>query len=169
MEYSKIKDLIKTIEESNLMDFELKVKGEFYIRMNKAAAVEGAAPAAFAQAKKDKVKTEAPQASAEINGNEEPKEEISEPMTIIPEDKVEVKEGNIVASPMVGTFYQSSAPDKPPFVKVGDRVKQGDVLCVLEAMKIMNEITSAFDGEVAEIMVENGEMVEYNQPLFRIV
>ncbi|MDR2182755.1 MAG: acetyl-CoA carboxylase biotin carboxyl carrier protein [Clostridiales bacterium] len=76
--------------------------------------------------------------------------------------------GHIIASPIVGTFYESSGPDKPPFVKAGQPVKEGDVLCVLEAMKIMNEITADTDGIIAEILVENGEMVEARQPLFRI-
>lgn len=168
MDYSKIKDLIKTIEESNLMDFELKVKGEIYIKMNK-----GVAQTAPAKEKKAVMVSESEPVVKEeakaVTAVKEEVEEISEPMTIIPEEKVEVKEGNLVTSPMVGTFYQNSAPDKPPYVKVGDKVKKGDVLCVLEAMKIMNEITSAYDGEIAEIMVSNQDMVEYNQPLFRIV
>lgn len=168
MDYSKIKDLIKTIEESNLMDFELKVKGEIYIKMNK-----GVAQTALVKEKKAVMVSESEPVVKEeakaVTAVKEEVEEISEPMTIIPEEKVEVKEGNLVTSPMVGTFYQSSAPDKPPYVKVGDKVKKGDVLCVLEAMKIMNEITSAYDGEIAEIMVSNQDMVEYNQPLFRIV
>ena len=70
---------------------------------------------------------------------------------------------------MVGTFYSSPSPDKGAFVKVGDNVKKGDVLCIVEAMKIMNEITSDVDGSVAEILVNNEDMVEYNQPLFRII
>lgn len=170
MDYSKIKDLIKTIEESNLMDFELKVKGEMYIKMNK-----GSVQTAPAKEKKAVMVSESEpvtvvkEEAKAVTAVKEEAEEISEPMTIIPEEKVEVKEGNLVTAPMVGTFYQSSAPDKPPYVKVGDKVKKGDVLCVLEAMKIMNEITSTFDGEIAEIMVSNQDMVEYNQPLFRIV
>jgi acetyl-CoA carboxylase biotin carboxyl carrier protein len=74
----------------------------------------------------------------------------------------------IVKSPMVGTFYSSSSPDKPTFVKVGDIVKKGDTLCILEAMKLMNEIESEYDGEIVEILVRNGDMVEYGMPLFRI-
>ena len=98
-----------------------------------------------------------------------PAGEISSPITIIPEEKVEIKEGNFVKAPIVGTFYQSSSPDKPPLVKVGDKVKEGDLLCIIEAMKIMNEIKSPCNGEVAEIFVSNEDMVEYDQPLFRIV
>jgi acetyl-CoA carboxylase biotin carboxyl carrier protein len=76
--------------------------------------------------------------------------------------------GKLVKSPIVGTFYSSSSPDKDPFVTVGKTVKKGDTLCIIEAMKLMNEIDSEFDGEVVEILVQNGAMVEYGQPLFRI-
>ena len=74
----------------------------------------------------------------------------------------------IVKSPMVGTFYASSAPDKEPFVKVGDKVHKGQVLCIVEAMKLMNEIESEFDGEIAQICVNNEDIVEYATPLFKL-
>lgn len=77
-------------------------------------------------------------------------------------------EGNLVKSPLVGTFYAAPAEDAEPFVKVGDHVKKGQILAIVEAMKLMNEIESDFDGEVAEIYVENAQAVEYGQPLFRI-
>lgn len=87
------------------------------------------------------------------------------------EDKDEIKEDkNIkeVASPIVGTFYSKSAPDKPDFVKVGDIIKKGDTLCIIEAMKIMNEIQSEVEGEVVEILPKNEDMVEYGQCLFKV-
>lgn len=71
-------------------------------------------------------------------------------------------------SPMVGTFYTQPSPDKAPFVKVGDRVKKGQTLCIIEAMKLLNEIESEFDGEIVEVLVKNEEMVEFGQPLFLI-
>lgn len=77
-------------------------------------------------------------------------------------------EGNLVKSPLVGTFYAAPAEDAEPFVKVGDHVKKGQILAIVEAMKLMNEIESDFDGEVAEIYVENAQAVEYGQLLFRI-
>ena len=77
-------------------------------------------------------------------------------------------EGMIVKSPLVGTFYVAPAEDADPFVSVGDPVKKGQTLAIVEAMKLMNEIESDFDGKVAEIYVENGQAVEYGQPLFRI-
>ncbi len=78
------------------------------------------------------------------------------------------EEGTLVKSPIVGTFYASPAPDKPPFVQVGSKVKKGDVLFVIESMKLMNEIQSDCAGEVAEILVENAQGVEYNQPIMVI-
>ena len=73
----------------------------------------------------------------------------------------------IIKSPMVGTFYSSSTPDNPPFVEVGSKVKKGDTLCIIEAMKLMNEIESEYDGEIVEIFVINEDMVEYGMPLFK--
>ena len=79
------------------------------------------------------------------------------------------QEGTLVLSPTVGVFYAAASPDSKPFVEVGDQVKKGDTLCIIEAMKLMNEIPAEVDGTVAEICVGNGQVVEYNQPLFRIV
>ncbi|MEE3427823.1 MAG: acetyl-CoA carboxylase biotin carboxyl carrier protein [Ruminococcus sp.] len=76
--------------------------------------------------------------------------------------------GNAIKSPMVGVFYSAPAPDRPPFVSVGDTVNKGDVVCIIEAMKIMNEITADKSGTITEILVENGDVVEYDQPLFNI-
>lgn len=90
----------------------------------------------------------------------------------IPEIKSEVKieegEGNIIKSPLVGTFYVAPSEDAAPFVQVGDRVEKGQTLAIVEAMKLMNEIESEYTGEIKEVLVENGQMVEYGQPLFRI-
>ncbi len=92
----------------------------------------------------------------------------------VPEKKEEKQEINkkeeykIVKSPMVGTFYSKSSPNAKAYVEIGQRVKKGDVLCIVEAMKLMNEIESEFDGEVVEICVSDGEMVEYGKPLFKI-
>ncbi|MCK5331586.1 MAG: acetyl-CoA carboxylase biotin carboxyl carrier protein [Candidatus Marinimicrobia bacterium] len=87
-----------------------------------------------------------------------------------PESSGEILEesANEIKSPMPGTYYCSPSPEAPPYVKVGDRVTEGDSLCIVEAMKIMNEIESNVTGVVKEVLVENGKPVEYNQPLFRI-
>ncbi len=76
--------------------------------------------------------------------------------------------GQLIESPMVGTFYAASSPEAPPFVEVGDRVKKGQVVCIIEAMKLMNEIECEYEGVVAERLVENAQGVEFGQPLFRI-
>ena len=78
-------------------------------------------------------------------------------------------DGTLVTAPTVGVFYASPSPESKPFVQVGDQIRQGDTLCIIEAMKLMNEIPADLDGTVAEICVDNGEVVEFGQPLFRIV
>ena len=80
----------------------------------------------------------------------------------------EIEEGNSVTSPMVGTFYIKPSPNSNPYVEIGSEVKKGDVLCIIEAMKLMNEIESEYSGKIAEIYVQDGETVEYGKPLFRI-
>lgn len=85
------------------------------------------------------------------------------------EKKADVPEkGNFITSPIIGTFYTSPSPEKPCFVKVGDNVNVGDVVCIIESMKLMNEITSEFSGRVAEVYVNNADSVEFGQKLFRI-
>ncbi|MFA0815900.1 MAG: acetyl-CoA carboxylase biotin carboxyl carrier protein [Anaerofustis sp.] len=79
-----------------------------------------------------------------------------------------VGEDKLIKSPMVGIFYASEAPDANPFVSVGSKFKKGDVLCIIEAMKMMNEIVAEEDGELVEVLVDNGELVEYNQPIFKL-
>ena len=107
---------------------------------------------------------------------------VSAATAVFPEIKTEVKtqvseaaseapraaSGKIIKSPIVGTFYASAAPGKEPFVSVGSKVKKGGVVCIVESMKLMNEINSEFDGVIAEIYVGDGQLVEYDQPLFRI-
>lgn len=90
--------------------------------------------------------------------------QISETVTEAPKAVV----GRIIKSPIIGTFYAAAAPGKPAFVSVGSKVAKGGVVCIVESMKLMNEITSEFDGTVAEIFVNDGEAVEYDQPLFRL-
>lgn len=83
-------------------------------------------------------------------------------------DSIQEEKYKIIKSPMVGTFYSKPSPNKETFVKTGDIVKKGQVICIVEAMKLMNEIESEFDGEIAEICVKDGNIVEYGQPLFKI-
>jgi acetyl-CoA carboxylase biotin carboxyl carrier protein len=88
--------------------------------------------------------------------------------TRAPMEAAEKKGGHVITSPFVGTFYRSPAPDQPAFVEVGATVKKGGVLCIIEAMKLMNEIESEVAGKVAEVLAQNGQPVEFGQPLFRI-
>jgi acetyl-CoA carboxylase biotin carboxyl carrier protein len=98
-----------------------------------------------------------------------PKESRKE-TTVVQKNEVVEENYNLtdVKSPLVGTYYESSSPEAEPYVKVGDKVKKGDVLCIIEAMKLMNEIESEVDGEIAEILIDNEAPIEYGQVLFRI-
>ena len=91
-------------------------------------------------------------------------------ITITPkeQDPVDFNRTREIKSPMVGVFYAASAPEAEPFVKLGQKVRQGDVVCIVEAMKLMNEITAEFDGEVVDVCVHNGDVVEYGQTLFKL-
>lgn len=80
----------------------------------------------------------------------------------------DLKDSVFISAPMVGTFYRSPSPDAPPYVEVGSEVKAGQVICIIEAMKLMNEITADFDCYILQILVNNGQAVEYDQPLFRV-
>lgn len=163
MNYSDVKDLIRTIDESGVMDFELVIDNvAVKISKNKIAPGTGASFAAAAAAKQAAALETTPRQASPTDIKP------SAPITILPEEKTELK-GHIIPAPIVGTFYAGPSPDAPAFVAVGDTVKKGEVLCILEAMKIMNEITSDRDGTIAEVLVEDGSMVEYDQPLFSIV
>lgn len=148
MEFEKMIELIKTVSDSNLTQFQIEEDG-FKLSM-----------------KTDKQSKVVVQKQESV-----PKEIQSVAMDEIkPVEQKEIKkaEGNVVKSPLVGTFYSASSPDSAPFVKVGDTVKKGQVLGIVEAMKLMNEIESEFDGVVKEIQIENEQVVEYGQPLFVI-
>lgn len=153
MDYSSIKELIKIIDDSSLTNFELELDGTVVkMSKNQVAMVADEVVKETKSVKKEVAKAVSNSKAAEV------KEEVAE----------KIEGGNLVTAPIVGTFYASSAPGKAPFIKVGDKVKKGDVICIVEAMKIMNEITSEFDGEVVEVFVKEEDMVEYGQPLFRI-
>lgn len=145
MEYEKIKQLMDDMGNSKLSSIDIDFPDGTKISMKKNENAEVA------------IKTV-------VVENKEVKSEESESTKLSNENV-----GNVVKSPMVGTFYIKPNPSAEPYVEVGKRVKKGDVLCIVEAMKLMNEIESEFDGEIAEIFVKDGEAVEYAKPLFRIV
>ena len=146
MEFENLIQLIKTVSSSELTEFSMK-DGDFKVSMNKKKEVQIVA-----------------------DGNMAAEIPVFTAQTVAPEkESVESEpEGNQVKAPLVGTFYSASAPDAAPFVKVGDTLKKGQVLGIIEAMKLMNEIESEYEGVVEAILVENGQMVEYGQNLFTI-
>lgn len=152
MEYEKIKQLMDDMGNSKLTAIDIDFPDGTKISMKKELKQETIV-----------VNQEVKDISKEIssgrkeNQNTEKLEEVTEQ-----------EEGNIVKSPMVGTFYIKPSPTSEPYVEVGKEVKQGDTLCIIEAMKLMNEIESEFSGKVVEVLVKDGEPVEYGTPLFRI-
>ena len=151
---SYIKKLIKMLDESSLADLELEEEG-IKLRLSK--------PRPKMTAPMQQIpfhmmpQLNAPVEKTEPNKEEKPKEE-----ELKSENLIEIK------SPMVGTFYRSPSPEADPYVNIGSAIKEGMVLCIIEAMKLMNEIESELDGKVVKILVENGKPVEYNQALFLI-
>ena len=149
MNVEQIEKLVEIIERSSLTEFSYK-DDEVKITMSKldhAPVIAGGVPM-----------TAAPMAGAAVStavSVEEASEEAED-------------EAVLITSPIVGTFYAAPAPDAAPFVKVGDRVKNGQTVCILEAMKLMNEIQSEFDCEIEAVLVSNEQKVEYGQPLFRV-
>ena len=150
MDIRKVKKLIELLEESDVAEIEIH-EGEESVRISRHGSlpVAAAAPAIMPQAPAPT--PQAPVAAA--------------PST---DDTAEEIEGHAVRSPMVGTFYRSPSPGSKPFVEVGQQVSVGDTLCIIEAMKILNQIESDKSGTVKQILVENGEPVEYNEPLYII-
>jgi len=147
MDLRKLKKLIDLVEESGISELEL-TEGEEKVRISRAMA-----PAAVPMTQYVSAPAPAPVAAA-----------VAAPAAA----PAEVLDGQIVKSPMVGTFYRASSPDAKSFVDVGSSVSTGDTLCIIEAMKLLNEIESEYAGTIKKIFVENGQPVEYGEPLFLI-
>ena len=145
MDIRKIKKLIELLEESNLTEIEI-VEGEESVHLIRGVQMQ-AAPVALA-----------PQVVAQTPGI----------ATVAEDQEEQIPEGELVLSPMVGTFYGASGPEAQPYVSMGQTVGIGDTLCIIEAMKMFNQIESDVSGTVVAILVENGQPVEYDQPLFVI-
>lgn len=150
MDVKKLQELIECVSNSNLTYFEVEESGTKIVMKKECEGV---------------VLKELPRIERPISVDkvEEKSYEKVENAKI-----QEMRDEIVVKSPMVGTFYSAPSPDSAPFVTVGQRVKKGDILCIIEAMKIMNEIEAEIDGTIAAVCVQNGEMVEYGQALFRI-
>jgi len=158
MDLRKLKKLFELVDEHNITELEI-TEGEEKVRISKNSnqIIQGYAipPQQPIYSQSIGVETSQRQLSSEsVDGDGKP--------------KIELPDGHIVTSPMVGTFYRSSAPGAKPFVEMGQSVKVGDTLCIIEAMKLLNEIDADKDGIIKSILVENGQPVEYGQPLFII-
>jgi acetyl-CoA carboxylase biotin carboxyl carrier protein len=151
MDIRKVKKLIELLEESDVAEIEIH-EGEESVRISRHGSVPVAAAATVAMPQAPAPAAQ-PAAAAPAPAAEESSDEI---------------QGHAVKSPMVGTFYRSPSPGSKPFIEVGQQVAVGDTLCIIEAMKILNQIESDKSGTVKQILVENGEPVEYNEPLFVI-
>ncbi|MEX0387027.1 acetyl-CoA carboxylase biotin carboxyl carrier protein [Spiribacter onubensis] len=151
MDIRKIKRLIELLDESGVNEIEIH-EGEESVRITRAAAQLAAAPAPVAPA------PPAPAATQPAS---------TEPATPAEKDSPETG-GHAVRSPMVGTFYRAPSPDASPFVEEGQNVNAGDTLCIIEAMKMLNQIEADRSGVIRSILLENGQPVEFDQPLFII-
>lgn len=160
MQYEEVKELISIFENTDLNDMELTLDN-MSIRLNRGrAANTTVSQQGFSSVQNVTAASSVqPAAEAVINSTVSTGEQL---------ESSDAKEGTFVKAPIVGTFYSSSAPDQPSFVKVGDKIEPGDTLCIIEAMKFMNEVPSEVGGTVAEVLAKDGEFVEYGQALFRI-
>jgi len=160
MDIRKVKKLIELLEESNIDEIEIK-EGEESVRISRNGAQSAAASAGhFAM----------PQYAAPQYAPSPPAPVAAAPAVAAePAAEPAASRGHAVRSPMVGTFYRSPSPSSPAFVEVGHTVKVGDVICIVEAMKMMNQIEADKAGTIEAILVDNGEPVEFDQPLFTIV
>lgn len=155
MEINEVKELLNQFNDSNLTEFDLR-EGSFELYMNKNQTNrQTAAPVQTEQTVESTPAAPAVQAAPTSN---------SETSSFV-ETKAE---GQVITSPIVGIVYLQPSPEQDAYKSVGDTVKQGETVCIIEAMKLLNEITSDFDGTITEILVENEDVVEYGQPLFRI-
>jgi acetyl-CoA carboxylase biotin carboxyl carrier protein len=154
---SEIKELIKLVDQSSLQELEIQNEGSKLLirKPNKTESVIVTSAPAAQYAPASPAFIHVPQADATTN-----------PGSV--SAVVDQSHLQRIVSPMVGTFYHASSPEAGPFVKVGDKVKEKTVVCIIEAMKLMNDITADTTGEIVEILVENGQLVEYGQPLFLV-
>ena len=150
MNYENIKELISLIDASTLKEMEYSKDGVF-LRLSKNENK-------FSEMH---VKPEAKEETVSVN--------VAPTVHAESEGVTSQQEGKVITSPIVGVVYLQANPEADSYVSIGDTVKEGQVLCLVEAMKIMNEINSETQGKIVEILVENGQVVEYNQPLFRII
>ncbi len=165
MNSKEIKELVEFLIEKDITEFELE-RGDVKLRVKRGHEVVMSAPAPMVAPMPAPVVAVPAAPAVAAATPAAPSTAASAPAA--PAAAAEDEGLHIVKSPIVGTFYESPSPGAPPFVKVGDHVNAGQVLCIVEAMKLMNEIESEVAGEIAKIIVKNGQPVEYGQPLFAI-
>lgn len=175
MDFKQIQELIKTVNKSNISELSIQ-DGEFQITIKQGT--EMAEGAGMSQNMPMHMMFPMPQMPMQQQGpsigqGHAPVAIPAPPSPASPADaggagSAGAAQGTSIKSPMIGTFYRSSSPDKPPFVNVGDEVKKGQVLCIIEAMKLFNEIESEVSGRIVKVLVDDASPVEYDQPLFLV-
>lgn len=163
MRFDEVKELIELINNSDLSYFEMKDDKEF-IKMDKSLT------RSYVSNSNDLCdnnlnKLAITDLSNDVDIKREVKENIEENHILQSNDDTDLE---VIASPIVGTFYEAMSPDDEPFVSVGQKVSKGEVVCIVEAMKLMNEISVEFDCEIVSVLGENGKMVQYGEPLFKV-
>lgn len=153
MNIEDVKSLISLIDESSLTELHYQT-GDFQLLLSKNKLVQT-----------NQLSTESVPVATPTPAVTAPAQAVKEVVA----EATAAKEGKIITSPIVGVVYLAPTPDAKPYATKGQNIAKGDVVCLVEAMKLMNEIKSEFDGEIVEVLVENEQIVEYNQPLFRIV
>lgn len=153
MDLKLVKNIINLISDSDVDEVSIE-EGDFKIKVKKRSD-------SAVQTVQYQMPPQQPQATAAPA----PSTSTQSPKST---ESVDKSDGTIIKSPIVGTFYEAASPDSDPYVKVGDKIKEGQTLCIVEAMKIMNEIESEYSGTILEIITENGSPVEFDQPLFII-
>lgn len=163
LKIQEIRELIKLIDESSIDEFEFEQNGSKVSLRKHQGEVTRTVSSPAPTPTEQKIHSEPAAVTAEPE-----QKQVSEPAKES-EPSVADRSGLVsVTSPMVGTFYEAPSPDEAPYVQKGDRVKADSVVCIVEAMKLMNEIEAEVNGEIVEILVENGELVEYGQELFLV-
>lgn len=164
LKVQEIRELIKLVDQSNIDEFVYEHEGtKVEMKKNVTAIQTAAVPVVQPQAQAVVAPPEQPQKTAAVQTEVQKVEQVNEKN----EDK-DTSNLNQVVSPMVGTFYESSSPDADAYVKVGSKITKDSILCIVEAMKLFNEIEAEVDGEIVEILVKDGQLVEYGQPLFLV-
>lgn len=155
MKFDEVKEIINMINDSELSYFEVNIDNN-YIKMDKSMSRSyGSLNQSYSN-----ISDIIEEKSLDINNNIE--------AAIDKDINEDIEDFEYIKSPMVGTFYKAISPDEPPFVSVNQKISKGDIVCIVEAMKLMNEISSDCDCEIIDVLVENGSMVEYGEPLFKI-